>query len=185
MPPLEFDSSLAALKALADATRLKLIGLIADRECSVGDLARRLKLTEPTVSHHLSKLRAGGLVTMRTEGTAHFYRLDAEALRLVGKSLAPPAATRSPKMGNAGDDFERKVLDTFVVDGALTKIPDKRNKRDVILKWLAGQFERGKNYSEAAVSARIKKIHPDFATLRRELIMAKLLTRENNIYRRP
>ena len=77
------------------------------------------------------------------------------------------------------------MLATFVVNGALVKIPDKRKKRDVILKWLSAQFERGRDYSEAAVSARLKKIHPDFATLRRELIMAKLLTRENNIYRRP
>lgn len=184
MTTATFDHSLATLKALADATRLKLIGLIAERERSVGDLAQALKLKEPTISHHLAKLQENNLVSMRSEGTAHYYRLNPTALQRIGRTLAESAKAAAIKVEAGADDWETKVLKTYVRDGQLNKIPDIRKKRDVILKWLILKFEKGRHYKEIEVNEIIKKIHPDFATLRRELIMAKLMSRENNIYQR-
>ena len=57
-----FNELLAFFKALSDATRLKLIGLLAQKESSVEELAAMLDVNPSTVSHHLSKLGEIGLV---------------------------------------------------------------------------------------------------------------------------
>lgn len=61
--------------ALADATRLRLISLLAAEECCVCDLAERLGMTESAISHQLRALRAARLVSYRKEGRQVFYRL--------------------------------------------------------------------------------------------------------------
>ncbi len=80
------------------------------------------------------------------------------------------------------DTWECKVLTTFLKGDRLTKIPDTRKKRAVILRWLAQQFEKDKQYPEREVNAIIEQYHPDCATLRRELIGARLMRRERGIY---
>ncbi len=80
------------------------------------------------------------------------------------------------------DTWECKVLTTFLKGDRLTKIPDTRKKRAVILRWLARQFEKDKQYPEREVNTIIKQYHPDCATLRRELIGAHLMRRERGIY---
>lgn len=57
------------------------------------------------------------------------------------------------------------MLATYLVDGRLTKIPATRKKREVILRWLAAQFEEGVRYPEAQANEIIKRYHPDAATL--------------------
>src|SRR5690348_13204680 len=74
-------------KALADESRLRLVGILATGERSVDELAALLTLRPPTVSHHLARLRELGLVTMRAEGTVHRYRLDADALRALSREV--------------------------------------------------------------------------------------------------
>lgn len=182
MEPESFQTVLRFLKAVADETRLKLLGLLADQERSVGELAELLDLKEPTVSHHLAKLRELNLVTMRAEGTAHFYRLNAAALHQLKRDLFSPEQIASLAGTVASVPWEQKVLASYLVDGQLTKIPDTRKKRDVILRWLAQHFEHGVRYPEAQVNAIIKRFHPDTATLRRELIGAQLMQREHSIY---
>ncbi len=60
-------------KALADANRLKIVGLLARQEYSVEELAALLNLKAPTISHHLSKLAEAGLVSARAEGYYSIY----------------------------------------------------------------------------------------------------------------
>ena len=63
------------LKILADESRLKLLRLISQGEQTAGDLAGKMNLSDPTVSHHLTRLREAGLVTLRMAGNQRFYRL--------------------------------------------------------------------------------------------------------------
>ena len=51
----EFQSLLHFFKVLADESRLKLLGILANGERSVDELATLLKLKAPTVSHHLAR----------------------------------------------------------------------------------------------------------------------------------
>lgn len=56
------DTLLRALKALSDSTRLKILRYLAKEPLSPTELARRLRLRIPTVTHHLHALRLAGLV---------------------------------------------------------------------------------------------------------------------------
>jgi len=182
MEPQAFQTLVQFLKVLAHESRLKLLGLLADREHSVGELAELLDLKEPTVSHHLAKLQELDLVQMRAEGTIHRYRLKAETLQRLNRDLFTPEQVASIAENVVGEAWERKVLQTYLVGGQLTKIPDTRKKRDVILNWLVTHFEEGVRYPEVQVNAIIKRYHPDTATLRRELVGNKLMQRENGVY---
>jgi hypothetical protein len=178
----EFQTLLQFFKVLADETRLKLIGILAGRECSVEELAATLGVREPTVSHHLAKLKGLGLVRMRAEGTSHLYRLDAEALRAANKELLTREKLARLVDDVGGDAWRRKVLGDFFEGERLKEIPASRKKRDVILDWLAGQFAPGTRYPEAAVNEIIKRHHADTATLRRELIGGGWMARERGTY---
>jgi DNA-binding transcriptional ArsR family regulator len=61
---------------LADPTRLRLLGLLAEAEYCVCDLASSLGMTDSAISHQLRALRAGRLVSYRKEGRQVFYRLN-------------------------------------------------------------------------------------------------------------
>ena len=59
---------LAFFKALADANRLRIIGILANQSGTVERLAEQLGLSEATVSHHLNRLAEIGLVSAKAEG---------------------------------------------------------------------------------------------------------------------
>ena len=183
MPEADLNTLLAFFKALANESRLRIIGLIAEQERSGQELAAILGLKEPTVSHHMAALKALDLVSVRTEGVTHWYRLRPERLTELNKGLfEPQTATALP-----GDEtaWEDKVLANFVSpDGVMSQIPASRRKRWVILKWLMRDFVEGELYPEARVNAAIQAHHWDCATLRRELIGHRMMARENGIYRR-
>lgn len=179
----KFNALLAFFKVLADATRLRILGLLAGREFSVQELATTLELKEPTVSHHLARLKELGLVAMRAEGNVHHYRLQAEGLEeMVRQILTPEELARTVTEDLDMDRYSRKVLETFVVEGRLRDIPVQRRKRDVILRWLVSHFEWGRRYPEREVNEILKRFHWDSATLRREMIMTRLMARENSQY---
>ena len=62
-------------KALADATRLRILGLLLTGEICVCDIHESLKIPQPKTSRHLAYLRRTGLVETRREGLWIHYRL--------------------------------------------------------------------------------------------------------------
>ena len=179
---MEIQSAVRYLKLLADETRLRLLGLLANQERSVGELADIVGLKEPTISHHLAKLSEAGLVEVSPEGTSRFYRLRGDTLQRVSRELFATEQVVSLAGQAEGDAWESKVLRTYLEGERLSKIPDTRKKRDVILRWLAQRFDVERRYGEREVNQIIQRHHPDFATLRRELIGAGLMQRENGVY---
>jgi hypothetical protein len=67
-------------------------------------------------------------------------------------------------------------------DGRLTAIPASRSKRLVLLDRLAGLFEPGRVYPEAAVNQALAAWHPDYASLRRHLVDEGFLERHAGRY---
>jgi DNA-binding transcriptional ArsR family regulator len=63
------------LRALADAIRLRILGLLSSREMCVCEVMVALDLTQPTASHHLRILENVGLVKDRKEGKWVFYSI--------------------------------------------------------------------------------------------------------------
>jgi ArsR family transcriptional regulator, arsenate/arsenite/antimonite-responsive transcriptional repressor len=62
-------------QALADATRLRILGLLLTGEVCVCDIHETLKIPQPKASRHLAYLRRSGLVDTRREGLWIHYRL--------------------------------------------------------------------------------------------------------------
>ena len=171
-------------KAMADESRLKIIGLLSAAEHSVQQLASTLDLKEPTVSHHLAVLKQLDLVRLRAEGNFHWYRLNEVVLGKISRAVFSRDNIARLAMSAEARGSERKVLDNFVDGDRLLEIPVSRRKRLVILKWLANFFEPGINYAEAQVNAILKLHHHDCATLRREMVGCGMLARDKGVYRR-
>ena len=70
-----------AFNAIAEQRRRDILGLLADREHTVGQLVDSMGVTQPQVSKHLRVLREVGLVDVRDEGRFRLYRLNAERLK--------------------------------------------------------------------------------------------------------
>jgi hypothetical protein len=177
---VDFDHLLEFFKVLADESRLRIVGLLAAEPATVGHLAERLALREPTVSHHLARLRALGLVRAEARGTSRVYRLDEDALADLRRHVLEPAGLAD--LAPQPEDWAARVRETFLRDGRLTRIPATRKKRDVILAWLCESLEPGRRYPEAELNALLAQVHPDTATLRRELIASGFVTRESGVY---
>src|ERR671924_545396 len=65
----------ALFKALADATRLRILGLLLTGEVCVCDIHESLKIPQSKASRHLAYLRRAGLVETRRDGLWIYYRL--------------------------------------------------------------------------------------------------------------
>ncbi len=161
-----------------------MLGILAQQECSVEQLAALLYLKEPTVSHHLAKLRDLELVSLAPQGNTHLYRLNLDRLQSLTKEIFNPAQLQLLTADVKVTDWETKVLNSFVKYDRIVEIPASRKKRLVLLQWLAQKFDIDRDYPEAELNAVLKTYHEDSATLRREFIGYNLMTRSNGIYRR-
>ena len=176
-----FNELLAFFKALSDATRLKLIGLLAQKESSVEELAAMLDVNPSTVSHHLSKLSEIGLVSARAEGYYNIYTLRTEVLqemaqRMLSENTLPDVAKDLDR-----EAYDRKVLKDYLEkDGTVSQLPTNRRKLDVILRYLAEMFEFDREYSEKEVNEIIGRYNEDISGLRRDLISVGYLDRERD-----
>ena len=184
MSDADLATLLAFFKAMANESRLRIVGLLAERERSVQELAALLELKEPTVSHHLAALKALGLVSARAEGVTRWHALRLETLTLLNRGLLDQKGAVSVQAEAArGGTWEAKVIGGYLdAAGRLTVIPASRRKRLIVLEWLVAAFEEGRRYREAEVNEILQRRHWDCATLRRELIGAGLMAREGGVY---
>jgi DNA-binding transcriptional ArsR family regulator len=77
----------AALKAIAEPRRRRILRLVWDAERSAGDIASHFDVSRPAISQHLTVLRTAGLVTERRDGTRRMYRANRGALAELQASL--------------------------------------------------------------------------------------------------
>ncbi len=179
---------LLLLKTLADTHRLTMAGLMNERERTVSEMAGLLQLSEPTVSHHVSKMRGAGLLRLHMVGNQRFYRLNETRLAAFKTYVADidslPSEPQAETADNAWiealdwDAADKKVLRDYTVGGRLLRFPAKEKKWLVILRWLATRFRPGVRYTEKQVNATLTAIHDDYATLRRSLVMYGFMRRE-------
>ena len=66
------------LKAISDPTRIRILHLLSQEECSVGHVADVLGMSQSAVSHQLSYLRSLRLVKYRREGNTYYYTYEDE-----------------------------------------------------------------------------------------------------------
>jgi len=167
-------------KALSDANRLRIVGLLAHRPYAVEELATVLELRPSTISHHLRRLGEAGLVEGRVQGHYHLYALDEAGLQRRAKALGAIETFRAASSRVDGlDPFDARVLDTFVDDkGRVTQLPKKRKKFQVLLRFALRSFEDDGPWDEREVNRRLKRITDDTASFRRGFIDHSYMTRE-------
>jgi DNA-binding transcriptional ArsR family regulator len=182
---------LITLKALSDASRLRIVGLLAARPYAVEELADDLGLSPGTVVHHLKRLRAAGLVDARPRRPYVEYSLKLDRLHAVGRALDEierASEARASLPGPAGEDlpaFDAKVLRAFILEDRLVSIPAQEKKRFVVLGYLRDRcFAEDRQYPEKEVNQRLALFNPDVAALRRYLVESGLMTRAAGVYRR-
>ncbi len=166
-------------KALADANRLKIVGLLAEKPYSVEELAAVLQLKPPTVSHHLAKLAEVGLVKSHAESYYNVYQLDQAALDAKTRSMFSQQELSNGASEVDADAYDKKVIKDYTKrDGSLKTLPSQRKKLEAILRYVVKAFEVGMRYSEKQVNEILAGYHEDTATLRRELVGSGLMQRE-------
>ncbi len=80
LSPGRADRTVDVLKALADPTRLQMIGMLkrAQKPVCICDFTAAFNFSQPTISHHMGKLRAAGLVEVTRKGIWSYYRLRSQ-----------------------------------------------------------------------------------------------------------
>jgi len=182
MTECDMDTLLRFFKALANENRLKIVSMLSKRECGVGELASTLGLEEPTVSHHLAKLKDTGIVRMRVVGNDHLHRVDINELLSLQRKLFTSERVAGLDGGATFEAWEKKILKSFVRNSRITAIPVGYKKKLVVLKWLADKFEKDIRYPEKQVNAVINMYHEDHASLRRYLVDFGFMKRDKGIY---
>jgi len=180
---LDDEQLLTFFKALADANRLKIIGLLSQQPYSVEELAALLNLRPPTISHHLKLLAEAGLVSARAESYYNLYQLEAGTLEQIAYHLSKQDRLPSMAAEVDLDAYDRKIMrDILLPDGRLKVIPAQRKKREVVLKHILKAFQPEVHYTEKQVNDILSRYHEDTATLRRELIAYKMMKRAEGEY---
>ena len=84
-PEAELTDMAELFKVFGDATRIKILNILAGRELCVCDIAAVLGLTQPAVSYQLKALRSAYLVKCRRDGKTAYYTLsDDHVATIVG-----------------------------------------------------------------------------------------------------
>ncbi|HLC06085.1 MAG TPA: metalloregulator ArsR/SmtB family transcription factor [Anaerolineales bacterium] len=78
---------LLVFKALAEANRLKILGLLSQNPHTGEQLAALLDLKPSTISHHLARLRHANLVRAEAESYYSVYHLEADSLEAIARQL--------------------------------------------------------------------------------------------------
>ncbi|HEU0243233.1 MAG TPA: DUF2087 domain-containing protein [Candidatus Limnocylindrales bacterium] len=197
------ETTLAALRALVDPTRLRILARLLTRPVDAETLAGELRQPLPGIRRQLAVLVAAGLVEERADAPGQFGARPDRVGELARALAAMEAEASGRPFGGEGDwphdgepladtvarlDLSRedaKVLRSYLVDGRLTTIPAQGKKRLVILRFLLERvFTEDRPYPEKEVNQRLALFHRDVAALRRYLYDERFVDRDHGIYTR-
>ena len=180
-PEQNLEARAELFKALGHPVRLLILNLIRIKPRHGEELATILSLNPATVSHHLGKLSDVGLLQAEKD---QYYQVYSLAGAVLDKPLRD--VVFMPQAGVTAqvqeDAYRQKVLRTFFKFGRLKAIPAQLKKFMIVLERVAEEFEPGRTYTEREVNQVLVEFNDDVATLRRGLVDAGLLERENSIY---
>ncbi len=173
------------LKVIADETRLRILGAIAGQPLSGKEIAERLSLTPPTISHHMRKLTDAGIVVAESDAQRQMYRLNAELLLATRRTPMNASQVEPGPNGEHLDEkatFRAKVVRDFFDGEKLKSVPAQRKRRVIVLQHLMNRFNPEQSYTEREVNDLLRPAHEDVATLRRELVDYGFMQRDHGIY---
>ncbi|MFH0734010.1 MAG: metalloregulator ArsR/SmtB family transcription factor [bacterium] len=179
---MDITTSIEIMKSLADTSRLRVLNILLDKPQYVEELANKLNLAISTVSFHLKKLEAAGLVYKVKEQYYVMYHIQDNIFNLTLRELTSFENLDEYIQEERVKNFKEKVLKVFFVNNKLVKLPIQHKKRMIVLNELLKQFNVDKKYKEEEVNTIILKYYDDYCTIRRLLIEENLMFREHQIY---
>ena len=142
---MDLEAWSTRLKVFADATRVRLLALLAREELTVAELSAITQLAQPRVSTHLAKLKEAGLVRDRRAGVSAYYRFDEDNLDTVQREL-----WRSLRDGS-DDPLLRQ--DAERVAGVLANRAADQNWADSVAGDMERHYSPGRTWEALARSA--------------------------------
>ena len=179
---MDRETAIRIFKCLSDASRLNIISTLQNGEAYGELLAQRLGLSASTLSFHMKKLEEAGLVTSRKEQYYTVYTLNEALTQMRLAELFCEESAEEDEARQREDAYRKKVIESFFDGEQLKSIPVQRKKKLIVLEKIAECFIPGQVYEEAALSETIARIHPDYCTIRRDMISEGILRRENGKY---
>lgn len=159
---------------LAEPERLRVVSALALGAGTIAEVAEATGMEPRAVVAALRRLERGGLVAREKDRLTLLTDRFKETAREVA-----PAVPAEPLSADPATDA---VLRAHTRDGRITGLPAAAAKRRLLLEHVAGMFEPGVRYPEREVDAMMRAWHADYAMLRRYLIDAALLAREDGVY---
>jgi biotin operon repressor len=181
--PEPIDAVVRLFKGLADPTRLRLVAAMVDRPRCGQDLAAEAGISAGTVSHHLKVLGKAGLLVETRHPPYTFFQLDLQALQRALQAVSSPKRVRELASSAEVDEGARDILRSFFDGPRLRSVPVQRRKREVVLDEVLRRLPRRREYKESELNRFIEVMHPDFCTIRRELVTGGWMERAAGIYR--
>ena len=146
-------NTLKSLRALADATRLRIIALLEREELSVNELQEVTRMGQSRISTHLGLLQESGLVQSRRDGKRTFYKLDRNANAVTQEFIQLAVRGAKEMLEYSADQINFK------------RILARRNEQaQVYFNQVAGRFDRsyGPGRSWQAFGHLLLRILPPF-----------------------
>jgi len=164
------------VKAMADADRLRIIGVLARGPATNSEIADHLNMPLRDVVDHLAFLEHVGVISLKDD----LYELSTEKVEtLARKQLRVKKLEYIPAPDL--DEKSRKVLVSCLEpDGTIKRLPSQPAQLKVLLNYLVQTFTPGVDYTEKEVNTIIRRFHVDVSGLRRDLVDAGLLDRERD-----
>lgn len=180
---MQLNRLVAFHKTMGDATRIRIIYLLAQGPLHGQAIAGKLGLTPPTITHHLHKLKDINLVYTRRDKNNIYYYLNESVLLHQAKVLTGIVENEELNMmADKGKETNKVIQNFFSSDGKLKNIPSQRKKKLIVFEYMMKGLKIGEKYDEKTLNEYIKQFHEDYATIRREFIINQYMYRENGIY---
>ena len=142
---MDLEGWSSRLKVFADATRVRLLALLAREELTVAELSAITQLAQPRVSTHLAKLKEAGLVRDRRAGVSAYYRYEEDALDPAQRALWASIS--------AGSDDPLLRQDAERVPGVLAMRAADQNWADSVAGDMERHYSPGRTWEALARTA--------------------------------
>ena len=146
---MQLDKIITYHKALSDATRIRMLILLADGELNGQVLAEKLGVTPATITHHASKLREASLINERRDKNTIYFTLNEYFIRSNATRrliLFSKIKRRYRIYGNDEDknsNLKQSVIRNFItLDGKLKHIPAQLKKKLIVLEHLVSSLKK-------------------------------------------
>jgi len=171
------NEMLEFVKALSQADRLRVIGVLAQKPVSMKEISETLGMPPHEVYEHLQMLAQGGVV-IEQDGV---WRIDSQNVENLTRRQFQGQVRETYQPSPDLSEKTRKVLVACLnPDGSIKQIPNQPSKLQVILDYILEAFTPGVIYTEKEVNMIIRRFHIDTAGLRRDLIDRGMLQRKSD-----